>query len=497
VPDIRLNELPPARVKMALQGIAAASAAFVVLVVALGAISFRSDRHLIHEKIGAAIQDGAVQIPGRWDISDPRGIDTFGDCFILQSSELAPDGFLANLFDTRVFRLAIFRLGAVQRVHACDALKRFYPPVSSIAQFPTTSYSRYWWGSATLARIALGDTRLSVAQYRRLVFAALTFALVIFAGSFLYSFSPASLVFVPYLAPVCLGFSLLSLGQSISQSPEEVLGLIALSFCSLAHIDRRSLRTRAACYSFVGAVCAYLDLLDGIAVLVATIICCQWIASELLRMFRGAIRGNRFLSLPTNLGFLLLGAVFAILFRLAGYSYVSNKSFLAVLLEWKKDLAYRFTGNLASGVDVHVRASLVNVAAALREHRGDPFYGILSKHEADLFYAIGFLAWLLLLLCWTVLRKKKIRADCLYGFLTAGALIVCWFLILREHTVIHAWETGRLLTLFAGLGMSGALSMLALLKPAAMWLPESDPRRHLRAIITNWQKHGPLAHRPH
>jgi hypothetical protein len=135
-----------------------------------------------------------------------------------------------------------------------------------------------------------------------------------------------------------------------------------------------------------------------------------------------------------------------------------------VLFQWKNVLTYRFSGNLSDAS----AATLWHVAGALKGARADPFYGVLSKHGADLWYALGLLGWVLLVpLCWGLVNKQKLPLNVLSSFLLTGALIPVWFLIFKQHTIVHAWMTGRLLSLFAGLGMSAAITMLAILKTRA------------------------------
>jgi hypothetical protein len=111
-------------------------------------------------------------------------------------------------------------------------------------------------------------------------------------------------------------------------------------------------------------------------------------------------------SVITNLWLLVAGACFAIAVRLLGYSYVSGKTLFDALHQWKSDLTFRVAGNLDDG-----RAATVwDTARALIRTRADPFYGVLSKNGADVFYALGFLGWVLLLpLCWCLLKKKNLR----------------------------------------------------------------------------------------
>jgi hypothetical protein len=457
-----------------LRGAVLGAIAFVIFVLAVGTVSFYSDRSLIDQKIRAAIQDETIQIPGRWDIADPRGIDTFSDCAILQSLKLSPDRFLPNLFDT-YFYTALYNAG---KVHPCNSLSRSYENDGATV-LAVTSYSRYWFGSASLAKIALGQTGLSLGQYRDVVFFSLILSLGFFTLTFYQSFRPASLFFTPYLISVCFGFSLLSLGQSISQTPEEIIALLILSIYNLTHIENRSLYVRAACYSLLGAICVYFDLLNAVVMLVPTIMSCQWIASTLSKTlpYSSSSKNCRILSLLINLGLVVTGACFAIFIRLVGYSYVSGKNFLDVLLQWKNALTFRIAGNVTVFSDQRT-GTITDVARALWQTRADPFYGILTNHAfcsfswsswptcigADFFYALGFLGWVLLVpLCWGLAKKQKLPLDVVLGFLLGGIMIPGWFFIFKQHTIIHAWMTGRLLSLFAGLGMSAAITMLVIL----------------------------------
>ena len=418
--------------------------AFVALALALGAISYHSDRSLVDRKIAAAIQDGTIQS------TDPSGIDTFTDCQMLTSLRLMPSEFLPNLFTTHV------HVGHyIGEIHPCDVLARLYTDANAAASFPVENYSRYWWGSATLANIALGRTALSVEQYRNLVFAALLLALSLFTVSFYYSYRPQSLYFTPYLISVWFGFSLLSLGRSISQSPEETFALLILSIYGMMQIETRSIFARATCYSVLGAVCVYFDLLNGVIILVGTILCCQWIASVLSA--HSAQSKTKVTRLIGNLSLFGVGACFAVLIRLVGYSRAMGTSLSGAISEWKNMLAYRVTGDLPGAGEPTFRL----MVEALKNTRALPFDGIFPKHVIDLWYVLGLVGWVILApLCWNLLKKRALPLTVLSGFFLAGALVPVWFVVFKQHTIIHSWMTGRLLTLFAGLGMSAALVTL-------------------------------------
>ena len=252
------------------------------------------------------------------------------------------------------------------------------------------------------------------------------------------------------------------------------MALFILSIYNLTHIERRSLYVRAACYSLLGAICVYFDLLNAAVMLVPTIMCCQWIASTLSKHpFSSSSENRRILSLLINLGLVVTGACFAIFIRLVGYSYVSGNSFFDVLSQWKNDLTIRFAAKIYL-FGPPMTPTITDVARYLWHSRAIPFYGVLTKHGADVyalgflgadvFYALGFLGWVLLVpLCWGLAKKQKLPLDVVLGFLLGGIMIPGWFFIFKEHTIIHPWLTGRLLSLFAGLGMSAAITMLVIL----------------------------------
>ena len=169
-PTTRLNAC-----KALLQGTVLGAIAFLIFVLAVGSVSFYSDRSLIDQKIRSAIPYETTRIPGRWHII---GIDTVDDCLVLQSLKLSPDRFLLNLFDTYVYK---------DGGYSCDLLRRSYEN-DGATELAVRSYSRYWWGSASLAKIALGQTGLSLAQYRNVVF----FSLILSLGFFTLRFTNRS-----------------------------------------------------------------------------------------------------------------------------------------------------------------------------------------------------------------------------------------------------------------------------------------------------------------
>ena len=62
-------------------------------------------------------------------------------------------------------------------------------------------------------------------------------------------------------------------------------------------------------------------------------------------------------------------------------------------------------------------------------------------------------------MCLVLLIRKKSILNVASGFVVAGILVPIWYFTFKEHTIAHPWMTAKLLSLFAGLGMSAAITM--------------------------------------
>jgi hypothetical protein len=228
------------------------------------------------------------------------------------------------------------------------------------------------------------------------------------------------------------------------------------------------LLTRSFYYSLLGAVCVYFDLLDGTSVLIISIICCQWTASavtiHLKHEDNAGISWVRKISyLIVNLVLVSTGAVFAIMARLIGYSFVTGNNLLTSLAEWMNTLAFRISGDLVEIGKAGSSSTTVEFFLQLKIYRlFYPFYGILNNYEACLFYVLGLLGWLFLLpICLKMAKRHALPLDILTGFVSGGLCVPCWYFLFKQHTIIHLWMTGRLLVPFCGLGITSALTMYA------------------------------------
>ena len=257
---------------------------------------------------------------------------------------------------------------------------------------------------------------------------------------------------------------MLTFGQSVSHAPEFIVGVLMLSAYSVARVQERSRLTRALCYSFLGSVCVYFDLLNGNVGAIEILLCCQLLAPYVSRMLKGQDQvapppAQVVKEIIENSAYVLMGGIASVAIRIVGYSFASHTSIVSATSEWLADFAHRVGGNLNDMFpEQNVPPSLRRLIAALKGNRHLPFHGFLPIRVADAYYALGFLCWAAIFPLCRALRKKSVPySGAVWGFLLTAAIVPAWFLLLEQHTIIHVWMTGRLMSLFFGLGMSLAL----------------------------------------
>jgi hypothetical protein len=447
----------------AVAGIAIAALLFLIAVFALAALAEKSDTSVIKQKIAEAYRNSQIQYPGKWDIDDKRGNDTFTDCLALDVSVLYRRQLPMDTFDSRVYLFPVAPPNEPMH-HACDELHYVSSHPELQNSFKERSYLRYWWGSAVVARITLGLTGISVGHYRQLIHFLSFASLGIFVLAFFYSFGRAAAVFIPLFLSILLGFGMLTFGQSIAHAPEFIVGVLMLSAYSLAKVWDRSRLTRALCYSFLGSMCVYFDLLNGNVGAIAILLCCQLIAPYVSRLVKeqepaAPPSAQVVKEIIENSAYVLIGGIASVAIRIVGYSFASHTSIVSATSEWLADFAHRVSGNLNDMFpEQNVPPSLRRLIAALKGKRHLPFHGFLPIRVADGYYVLGFFCWAAIFPLCRALRKRSVPySGAVWGFLLTAAVVPAWFLLLEQHTIIHVWMTGRLMSLFFGLGMSLAL----------------------------------------
>jgi hypothetical protein len=298
-------------------------------------------------------------------------------------------------------------------------------------------------------------TGLSVGEYQSLMMALSWCALILLMLAFVFAYGRVYVVFLPFFVSIGIGYGLLTMGQSIAHAPEFIVGLLLLSIYCVGKVQYFSLRARAIFYSFLGGVCVYFDTLDSTVVLIAILLCCQLSAPSAAQVLKpcethGAPSHTALAwEIVTNSSLILIGGCIAIAVRVLGYSIISHINILEVAAAWTSALSLRVSGSLVGEMGINAKPNLHLALRELMYVRQWPFQGFLGKSAADGFYVLGFAAWATAMPLFCVSPTAVT-----IGIVMAAALVPAWFLILEQHTIVHAWMTGRIVPLFCGLGIS-------------------------------------------
>ena len=135
-----------------LHGVAIGTVIFISAVFITSIISTKVDKLVVQNKVVDAIRTSEIQFFNGWDniINDKRGLDAcFGDSLVLQAAILDHGRMWTDMFDTLNYDV---------KAPPCDVLVDIFGSHTIGPALDIYSYHRYWWGSAVIARIALGMT---------------------------------------------------------------------------------------------------------------------------------------------------------------------------------------------------------------------------------------------------------------------------------------------------------------------------------------------------
>jgi hypothetical protein len=191
--------------------------------------------------------------------------------------------------------------------------------------------------------------------------------------TFFLAYGRVAFSFLPLFTSLWIGYSLLTLGQSIAFAPGLIVGLLLLSaYNHLAKVQHFSVPARAVFYSFLGSICVYFDLLDDPLVLIAILLCCQLSAPYAARL----LSLNTPQAMPSyaslareivmNCSFVIIGGCGAIMLRLLGYSIVSYTNILEVVTAWMSELSFVSLGTSRLGTKRATLFPVPGIAQACR-----------------------------------------------------------------------------------------------------------------------------------
>ncbi len=473
--------------RQSIAGIALATLTFLALALGLFLLSLGADTALVTAKIRNAFATNAIPIEDIRHYRDPRGLDPWADCLamqmaITQDGDILKDAFSAYTYTERAFALSGNE--ADETTGKCLLLSRYVAGQPLGDDFVRINYNRYWWGSGTLFRTLAGLTPLSVAGYRNLIHALCFAGLGLILIAFVRRYGVRSLLAAPLLLSILLGFSMMSMGRSISQAPSTMAGFIMIGIISLRGVNQWQPAARAYWYGLAGAVTVYFCLLNGGLALIALLVCIESAMPFVMAAWdrRAPSEESRdgwapLKAVIANLSYFMIGGASAVAARVIGYALVSGAPLLDAVRDWSAKLVFRIDGTATPGTGTELPwpERMLLLAQRLNDVRQKPFDLFALPRLADLFYVSGALAWAAgLILFWRLHRRGGSGLGLPAAFLMAGAIVPAWFLLMLQHSLVHAWMTARLLAPFAGVGLMLCLIAVTLTLRDNKWSGRED-----------------------
>jgi hypothetical protein len=426
------------------------------IVISITLVGYHTDNQLVTAKIQTALTDGAVEMPPVFSRNRQTGIDTWTDCLTLQIATSGHQSLSDALTTSYHFRWA-------EGTHACDHLSERIGPLPPEQQ--RDDYWRYWWGSASLLNIALGVGGMSLSSYQSGLTTGCYVSIMLVGTTALIRYRRAALPMLPLSVALLFGFGLPLFGQSVAHAPSFIVGMLLLSLYMIAGIDRLSPRWQFVYLFNVGGMVFYFDLLNGH--LAAVMICFALMQVISIRCF-GAPKimwPSQLKLWPTTTAVVSLmmayfmGAVTAALLRILLRSALLGQNIFSVSAEWLKSLSVR-TGN--TWTDLTLPNSEPDVLHHLYYNIEVGTFPYIGRHATVLIYAVSALVYLPIF-GWLARHWRNLESDRKDTFFSVSLIVMVvplWYGKFLNHTVVHFWMTGRLLSLFSALALSMIILVL-------------------------------------
>ena len=153
------------------------------------------------------------------------------------------------------------------------------------------------------------------------------------------------------------------------------------------------------------------------------------------------------------------GALLTALMRIVLRSIGAGESILSVGEQWLMSLSVR-TGNNWGTFDLP--ADEPGMLRHLYYNIEVGTYPYLDRHATVSIYLVCGLVYILIF-GWLVRHWRTLpgeRQDAVISFILVGMLVPLWFAEFFNHTIVHFWMTGRLLSVFFALAISLALFLI-------------------------------------
>lgn len=424
---------------------------FSAAAIAFSCLALARDRATVQQEVARAFDQGAL-IPGLYVGPDARrGRYLANDCFILQTLLHGQGRVLADTVNSKILESG--------EVGACERLQQSLAPQPQAA---TYAYSRYFWGAKAIAGPLLAVASLDAikAGLRLFVYGLLAASLAVAARGIVRGgrhprglYVTGAVIAAALLAFYDLRYFAVTLAHGFS---EAVLAGYLL-FVVLAPPARGDdpLPWR---WLVLGGLTAFFELLTGPLVMAVAL------AMLLENAAMPGLAPRRAIRAGIVTGLAVAGCMLALQLAVLAVGDAQN------VLQFFYHLALRM--QLHRVIDIPVEGPW-RIAENLRSYGVSDVIAALGNEmprltgdnpEAAFHLFRGSVAALGLAVAVASLRRAPVRQMLVY--LLVPLILVNWYLVLANHTVIHAWGMVRLMVL---LPICGALATVHVLVPAPWW----------------------------
>jgi hypothetical protein len=395
--------------------------------------------------IRASFTNGALQ-EHDWLLKNDRlGVDQWSDCLLIQMFVFRRDAWADTVAPTVVFNDWPIRLWADngKQLSECAIAKSAAFSEAPLDLYPAQSYfpySRYIHAYRLPAYLLLEQFDVGAIRqlYQMMAFGVLVMILVTQLLLTLWRAEKADdrrregdhviqSVFFVMLSLIFMRFYALDLfGQSIVNAPSDILMLIAIAIISLLNITRISDRMLCVLCGIFGALVFAFDFLRGALPLsLAALISCVAMKAD-RKSSAGQIATSVFLAGSS----FVVGAGVALLVKIVTLAVTfGSQAVTGFFLQ----LNYRMIGGgfPLSDVWIHLNENL----------------DVIFFEDLHLSRSFLFIIGILLLVLYVIARAcaTRVAAVQAHVLLLSVLVIGVWYLVFRNHSVIHAGSMVRLL----------------------------------------------------
>jgi hypothetical protein len=440
---------------MALPAMAAKGLLFCLLfsaaLVAFSCLALLRDRDAVAAEVRAAFDSGAL-VPQVYVGPDARrGRYLVNDCFILQTLLNGRGDVLADAVNSTV------RTGG--SAGACQWL------LDSLAPQPASepyAYSRYYWGAKAFAGPLLAVASLDAIKstLRLAVYALLLSSLAVaIRGAVRGGRQPrglyvtAAVIAAGLLAFYDLWYFSVTLAHGFSEAV--LAGYLLYVLLAPPPRDDDALPWR---WLVLGGLTAWFELLTGPMVMAVAI------AMLLENAARPGLAPQRAIRAGIATGLAVVGCLLALQLAVLAFGDARNvvqffyhlalRMQLHRIIDIPVEAPWQIAENLRSYSAADVIAALASELPRLAGDNAEVATGVFRASAAALGFALGV----------AVLRGDRVRQVVVY--LLVPLILINWYFILANHTVIHAWGMVRLMVLVP---VCATLAGVQLLAPKAWW----------------------------